>query len=118
MHTTIELSCDKFPTDSHMKKIVDNNKQSLLFWMYYSSKVPTIYGQIDEKNTKIVFQRRPNNGIDEPEVYFTVTDRKGNFKKPLPKYGVYDIFINGELEKSVYIMDSEPINYHQLYTLV
>lgn len=110
MHLTIELSCDKFATDGYLKELVENNKKSLLYWVYYVGKVPSIYGKVSSssfKNKKIEFQLLDEfdhmKSVGSAGRFYTFTNEHGEFRKFLPEYGVYNLVIEGEIFETVTI---------------
>ena len=87
MHVTIEVSCMKFLQPSSIGAMVRNNAKGLFVFIdHVTNKVPSIYG-VSAPGSKIEF-------IQGDEVYFTVSDEIGNFKKSLPQVGIWEVCID------------------------
>ena len=98
---TIEMSCDKFPDNKMVEKVVQNNKKSVLTWLYYiGEKVPSVVGRFGTGDQKIVFENNFEDGV--PKVW-TISSSQGVFKKVLPGIGIYDVFVDGSFLRKIFV---------------
>lgn len=121
MHLTIEMSCDKFSHDFHVQKLVKRNKKAMLYWLYYLTNIPNVSTDYNENifsgyeplsTVKLVllkFNPETYTYQETNDYYWTVTDRDGHFRKYLPKFGKYNLYVNGALIREVNFYNGDNI---------
>ena len=123
-HYTVEVSCDKYPSDKRLAQIVQENKWALLKYIERFINISAIYGHLPasyppysrvEFRSESLFPEKRLRTFPSASYkkFWTYSDKDGYFKKSLMKDD-YRMYVNNKFVKKIKVVQNGAVNVNEL----